>query len=181
MRRHLLRSAVALLAGAATLTLPQVVCGGSQDEHGRRAADAMQGGLPLDALDRLVDQAAQELPRSLLADREVADVGHLPVLLVDRFGNQVAQNPTLDAALSSVQIQLGKSGAMRQNSELLGLTSKQGSAALQADGAGKHFEFHDGVELSPSGPRAYHPDDLYVIRGRVYEARDPASHLRSVE
>jgi len=149
----------------------------------RLLADARRqaGGQPLDAYDRLVDQAAQKMAVDLPKLDKVKSANHKQVLIVgDVVSEAKISDPQLETALRELSGKLQENELMRQRFVFVGMTTKAAKAASDAAGAGEAWEFTDPLSDNPGTSKIkYDPSSIYTLTGRFRRETSMAESIAS--
>ncbi len=130
-------------------------------------------GMPSEALDIMVDQSAMDFVKSLSANRTVSDSDHQFVMVVDNFGSRPGeQNDGVLVALKSLVTRLQKNETLQESFVFREGNMSKAETVLNAVSGKDRDVFKDVLGDGPdlTGMEYYHPDDVYLLTGEMYNS-----------
>jgi hypothetical protein len=168
---------VTALAGSISGVDASGLVGAWEKEKERELAQAnmkmRDEGMPSEALDFLVDQSAMDFVKSLSANRTVNESDHQFVMVVDNFGSRPGeQNDGVLVALKSLVSRLQKNETLQESFVFREGNMSKAENVLNAVSGKDRDVFKDVLGDGPdlTGMEYYHPDDVYLLTGEMYNS-----------
>ena len=142
---------------------------GQQEALGK-SREVMKGGMPIEALDAMIDEASQAFVTKLATNDKVRNSEYKLVMVVDQFVDKSnSNNPKLDSALESIASKLQRNSTVLNDFVFVSADGDRAKSVLnKVSGNTSDFDDPFGEGPDTTSKVRYHPDLVYTLGGKMY-------------